>query len=69
MYLDPAFGGMLLQISIAIIAVGGGILFAVRRKIRALFSKGKVNNSEMLKSENNNKTTDDVIDTLSDEEE
>ena len=41
MYIDPGFGGMLLQIILAIIAVGGGILYSLRRKIRSLFSKNK----------------------------
>ena len=47
MYLDPAFGGMLLQVIIAIVAVGGGIIYSFRRKIKAFFSK---NNSETKKS-------------------
>jgi len=41
MYLDPGFGGMLLQIVVAIAAVAGILLFSIRRKIRALFSKKK----------------------------
>jgi hypothetical protein len=41
MYLDPAFGGMLLQVIIAIVAVGGGIIYSFRRKIKAFFSKNK----------------------------
>jgi len=41
MYLDPAFGGMLLQVIIAIVAVGGGIVYSFRRKIKAFFSKNK----------------------------
>ena len=41
MYLDPGFGGMLFQVLIAIAAAGGIILFTLRRKLRALFSKKK----------------------------
>ena len=41
MYLDPGFGGMLLQVIVVIAAVGGGILFSLRRQIRNLFSKNK----------------------------
>ena len=39
MYLDPGFGGMLLQVIVAIAAVGGGILFSFRKKISGLFKK------------------------------
>jgi hypothetical protein len=41
MYLDPSFGGMLIQIIIAIVAGGGAILFGMRRKIKSFFSKNK----------------------------
>ena len=40
-YLDPGFGGMLLQVILAVVAVSGGILYSLRRKIRSLFSKKK----------------------------
>ena len=73
MYLDPGFGGMLVQVLVAIIAAGGIILFSLRRKIRALFSKKKVTsnaggpdaaavNDVAAESDAN-----DVIDMLSDE--
>ena len=39
MYLDPGFGGLLLQAIFAIAAVGGGILYSFRRKLRNLFKK------------------------------
>ena len=39
MYLDPGFGGMLVQVIVAIVAVSGGILYSLRRKIRGLFKK------------------------------
>ena len=41
MYFDPGFGGMLLQVIVLIAAVGGGILFSFRKKIKNLFSKNK----------------------------
>ena len=41
MYLDPGFGGMLVQVIVAIAAVGGGILFSFRKKIGGLFKKDK----------------------------
>ena len=41
MYIDPAFGGMLLQVILGIIAVGGALIYTLRRKIRSLFSKDK----------------------------
>jgi len=41
MYLDPGFGGMLVQAAVVIAAVGGGLVFSFRKKIRRLFSKGK----------------------------
>ena len=67
MYLDPGFGGMLVQVILAIIAGGGAILFALRKKIRALFSKNKTQNNTERIIKNTNTTEDDVIDTLSDE--
>lgn len=39
MYLDPAFGGMLLQIIVVIAATGAVTLFSARKKIKKLFSK------------------------------
>jgi hypothetical protein len=41
MYLDPSFGGMLLQILVAVAAGGGAVLVGMRRKIKALFKKNK----------------------------
>jgi len=41
MYLDPSFGGMLLQVLVAIAAGGGVIIFGMRKKIKALFKKNK----------------------------
>jgi len=41
MYLEPGFGGMLLQILVAIAAAGGVLVFSLRKKIAGLFSKNK----------------------------
>ena len=41
MYLDPSFGGMLIQIIIAIIVAGGALAFGMRKKISAFFNKKK----------------------------
>jgi len=64
MYLDPGFGGMLVQVIVAIVAVGGGIIYSLRRKIRSLFSKNK----EEVKPINFAETNDDAEDMLSNDE-
>jgi len=67
MYFDPGFGGMLIQLIVAIVAVGGGLLYSFRKKIRNLFS------GDSSKKDNYNapvkKVTDesdDAIDILED---
>ena len=61
MYLDPGFGGMLLQVLVAIAAVGGGIVFSFRKKISGLFKKeNKAENVVASAAE----TEDDAIDVL-----
>jgi len=66
MYLDPGFGGMLLQVIVAIAAAGGAILFSFRKKIASLFSKEKSSENRTV-TRNVSSTDDDVIDTLSDD--
>ncbi|MCL1999364.1 MAG: hypothetical protein FWG65_11420 [Turicibacter sp.] len=69
MYLDPGFGGMLLQVVVAIAAVGGAVLYSLRRKIRGFFSKGKGDNAEKSAPPPLNTETDiedDAIDMLAD---
>lgn len=39
MYLDPSFGGMLLQAIVAVAAGGGVIIFGMRKKIKSWFKK------------------------------
>ena len=72
MYLDPGFGGMLIQIVVAIVAAGGAILFAMRKKIRALFSKNsKGSDAAALPNETPgmaDRSEDDIIDMLSEDE-
>jgi len=71
MYLDPAFGSMLVQVLVAIAATCGVLAFSLRRKIMSFFSKKKKTSdtngakTDELKSDNNK--ADDVIDMLSDE--
>ena len=71
MYLDPGFGGMLLQIIVTIIAAGGATLFAVRKKIRALLNKNKeANNVSSITDETGKmqpQDDDDAIDMLSED--
>jgi hypothetical protein len=68
MYLDPGFGGMLLQVILAIVAAGGAILFSFRKKIKKLFSKNKDNNIPVKSNTSNlnetNSSDDDVVDVL-----
>ena len=62
MYLDPGFGGMLLQLIVATAAVGGGILFSFRKKIAGLFKKDDDKPTKMVPSVS--ETEDDAIDVL-----
>jgi len=67
MYLDPGFGGMLIQIVIALVAAGGAVLFAMRKKLRELFSKNKAVKNPIQEPKSANESQDDVIDMLSDD--
>ena len=72
MYLDPGFGGMLVQVIIAIVAVGGGFVYSFRRKIRTLFSKNgkdevKAKASKKTKTSDNGKVIDAIMDDDSDD--
>ena len=69
MYLDPGFGGMLIQIVVAIIAAGGAIAFSMRRKIRIMFVKDKKQDKQVNATSTNVKENDDdVVDMLSDDD-
>ena len=68
MYLDPGFGGMLIQIVVAVVAAGGVIAFTMRKKIKALFSKKKGDAPTTTMTDSTVLNADDeVIDMLSDE--
>ena len=62
MYLDPSFAGMLGQIIIAVIAGGGAILFGMRRKIKAFFTRNKDDVEVDFKSTGN----DEIVDMMED---
>ena len=64
MYLDPGFGGMLIQLALAIAATAGALLFAMRKKISEFFSRDKkVSHSSKVPAQPL-RSTDDVIDVL-----
>jgi len=70
MYLDPGFGGMLVQVLIAVVAAGGIVLFTLRRKIKAFFSKNKELNTTATDTGASNPVNNgdnEIIDMLSDE--
>jgi hypothetical protein len=67
MYLDPAFGGMILQIILALIVVGGTMLFAMRRRIRSLFTKKQDDIYKNQPTVSSDASNDGVVDTLSDQ--
>ena len=63
-YIDPAFAGMLLQIVLAVAVVGGTMVFAMKRKARALL-KGKANNVSVSPVEVDKTVSEDgVVDAL-----
>ena len=66
MYLDPGFGGMLLQAIVVIAAVGGTIVFSFRKKIKELFSKNKNKSDEPSINIKETETKDDAVDMLDD---
>ena len=39
MYIDPAFGGMLLQVVLGIVAVGGAIVYSIKRRAKRMLGK------------------------------
>jgi hypothetical protein len=66
MYLDPSFGGMLLQVIVAIAASVGVIIFGMRKKIKAFLKKNKNDTDSNV---NRQAATDgEVIDMLADGE-
>ena len=70
MYIDPGVGGMLIQVLFVIAATGGALIFALRKKIKALFSKsGKKDEPAKQTKIDSANLDDDMIDILSDEKE
>ena len=67
MYLDPAFGGMLLQVIIAVVAVGGGLIYSFRRKIKAFFTKNKSETKKVTEQREPSNTLN-TIDEIDNEE-
>ena len=65
MYLNPAFGGLLLQALVAIAAVAGGVVFSLRKKIRSFFKK---DGDEDVASGDITETDSDEIDMIPNEE-
>ena len=68
MYLDPAFGGMLLQVIIAVVAVGGGLIYSFRRKIKAFFTKNKSETKKVVEQSVSSNTLG-TIDEIEEKEE
>ena len=68
MYLDPGFGGMLIQIIVGIAAFSGAIAFSFRKKIRDFFSKDKDDAQINQLAQNIDDSEDEVIDMLSDDD-
>jgi len=69
MYLDPGFGGAVINILIALVATGGAIIFAMRRKIKVLFSKNKATEnigSAVATLSAIDSSDDDAVDILAD---
>ena len=67
MYIDPAFGGMLLQVALGIVAVGGAIIYSVKRRAKKLL--GKDNTNEHLNPINANTSgKNEMVDTLAESE-
>ena len=67
MYLDPVFGSMVVQVIVLAIACGGVVLFALRKKLRLLFSKKKKLEVNSAGGESAYEATDEIIDTMVDD--
>jgi len=68
MYLDPGFGGMLLQVLIALAAVSGAVLFSLRKKLRGLFPGKKAGSNRSKPINITDDTEEGVIDTINENE-
>ena len=66
MYIDPAFGGMLLQVVLGIVAVGGAIIYSVKRRAKKLLGKDSPN-EQMNTVSFSSGGANDMVDTLAEE--
>ena len=66
MYIDPAFGGMLLQVVLGIVAVGGAVVYSIKRRAKRLL--GTENPDEQLNEVDFAASgANEMVDTLADE--
>ena len=65
MYLDPGFGGMLVQALVLIAAVGGAIVFSLRKKLKRLFSR-VIEENQPIENQFTAADDDDAVDVLGD---
>ena len=66
MYIDPAFGGMLLQVVLGIVAVGGAIIYSIKRRAKKML--GKDNPGEQMNTVDfNSSGSNEMVDTLAEE--
>ena len=70
MYLDPGFGGMLVQVLVAIVAVGGATVFTFKKRIKEFFTKKKSNdpNANVVETTEAEAEVEDAIDAMDDED-
>lgn len=68
MYLDPGFGGMMVQLIIALVAAGGALIYTFRRKISEFFKKNKEQNVTKNTISENENLNDEIVDTIQDDE-
>jgi len=67
MYLDPGFGGMMVQLIIALVAAGGALIYTFRRKIAEFFKKNKGQNVSKDTISQNENLNDEIVDTIQDD--
>ena len=67
MYLDPGFGGMMVQLIIALVAAGGALIYTFRRKISEFFKKNKEQNVSKDTISQNENLNDEIVDTIQDD--
>ena len=70
MYIDPTFGGILIQLAVVLVATCGAVVFAMRRKIKSFFSKTKndISNVGDTVDSANIASDGDAVDMLADDD-